>query len=234
MTTTARDIVEAAARKIHVMGRGQTLSADEAKSGFEALNDMLATWSIEGGYVVSDVDETFSLTNATSFTIGTGGDFDTEVPYDINTVFISAGGIDYYLRRIGQQEYAQIALKNTGAIPDVYYFNYGYPIATITLYPVATPLYTITINSYKRITEFTNLTSDINLPPEYRRALIYNLAVELAPDYEKEPSPTVMRLAAESKDAVFAANTRNDELVSEAAYAVPPLRDFNIYKGNLT
>lgn len=40
---------------------------------------------------------------------------------------------------------------------------------------------------------------NVEIPREYLNALVFNLAIELAPEYEREPPPTVIRKAAELK-----------------------------------
>lgn len=229
--TTALDIVKASLRKLHVLGRGEALDNDAAQDGLDALNNLLSSWSAEGGMVYASTDETFPLTGAQSYTIGSGGDFDTAVPLTINTAYATSGGLDYDMTEIGVEEYRSISLKQTGSIPDTFYYDYGYPLSTIYIYPVAPSGYSITLNSLKRLTEFSSLTDDFDLPPEYKRALIFNLAVELAPDYEKEASMTVMRIAKESKSNVFSANTRNNMPVMTSAYGLKQDGGWNIYKG---
>lgn len=229
---TARGIIESALRKIHVFGRGQSLDSGEAQEALEALNNLISSWSVEGAMLYFSDEETFPLDGSLTYTMGTGGDFDTVVPFEINSAFISNGGLDYILDSINQQEYNAIALKTTGSISDSYYFDYDYPTASISLYPVAPSGYSITINSTKRLNEFSGLTTVVDFPPEYRRALIYNLAVDLAPDYEKEAPMTVLKIAGESKSAVIGANTRNDALVSVSDYGgLQGRSNYNIYKG---
>ena len=45
---TARDIVTRALRKRKVLSSGEDPTADELTDGLDALNDMLAAWSIDG------------------------------------------------------------------------------------------------------------------------------------------------------------------------------------------
>uniref|UniRef100_A0A6M3J3D4 Putative tail protein n=1 Tax=viral metagenome TaxID=1070528 RepID=A0A6M3J3D4_9ZZZZ len=52
------------------------------------------------------------------------------------------------------------------------------------------------------VEDFDANTDDADFPPEWLRALKFNLAVEIAPEYGKEPSNTVIVKAAETKDAV--------------------------------
>ena len=231
--TTARDIVEAALRKIHVLGRGQRLNASEGQAALDGLNYMFSSWVADGGYVPFVDQETFTLDGSGTYTYGVGGDFDSAEPLSINSVFVSSGGLDYNVRSVGLKEYNSIALKNTGAIPCVYYFEYGFPLSKIHVYPTSESNYTITINSNKRVSTIPNLSTVLGTPPEYDRAFIYNLAVDLAPDYEKEASMSVQREAKKSKRIIFEANTRNTERVSMSALGGRNYR-YNINEGNYT
>ena len=212
--TTARQIIEQALRSIQVLGQGQTLSANEAAYALEMLNDLLGSWSVEGGLVFQDVIETFSLTGAASYTIGTGGDFNTARPYDITNAYVTAvgGSNDYPLQRYSQSQYANLSNKSiTSGISEAYYFDNNFPLANIFLYPKPTSSYTITLYSRKPLTEFTTLNTDISLPSGYKRALQQNLAIDLAPTYEREPTQSLLSMARESKDNVLASNTRNEK-----------------------
>ena len=212
--TTARDIIEAALRKIHVLGRGQSLSNEEAQDCLDALNSMLDSWSVEGNLVFTETIETFNLTGAASYTIGSGATFDTTRPVDIVAAYVTSGNTDYTLSKYDQRQYAMISDKTTGGIPAIYYYNGGYPTGTIYLSPVPSGVSTITLHSYKPLSSFASLNATFTMPPGYERALIYNSAVEFGPEYEREASPSVKAIAEESKSAVIKSNTQNENYIS--------------------
>lgn len=207
---TAQDIIEGALRKIHVLGKGSSLDNDEAQDALETLNAMLATWSAEGDLVFTESKETFNLTTANSYTIGSSGDFNTTRPLYFTAAYVTSGNIDYSLEFIDNQQYSTIPLKTTGSIPEYLYYDANYPLGTIYLYPSPSSVTTITLYSVKPITSFSSLTTTFSMPEEYKASLIYNLAVWLAPEYEREASPTVQRVARSSKDVVMAQNKRNE------------------------
>jgi len=229
--TTARQIIEQAMRKINVLGRGQTLSADEAASALDTLNDLMGSWSVEGGLVYQDVHETFNLTSAISYTIGVGGDFNTIKPYEINAIYVTQVGIDYPLSRYSKEQYAAVSDKDIGAIPEFYYFDNNHPLASIFLFPAPAGVTFMTIYSRKPLTSFTSLNTDIDLPVGYKRALVNNLAVDLSPEYEKTLTDALLRVANESKGNVFAFNSRNEHNISQIDDALLPNSGFNINSG---
>ena len=194
---------------------------------------MLGSWSVEGGLVYNETKETFSLTDGTaSYTIGAGGDFNTVKPYEIQSAFVTQSVNDYNLQKYDQKQYALIQDKATSGIPYYYYFDNNFPLSTIFLYPVPSNTPTITLYSTKILTAFTGLTDDISLPQGYDRAIVYNLATALAPDYEKEASPTVKEIAKSSKGIVFSSNSRNENNVSYVDSALAGNLSFNIYRGD--
>ena len=52
------------------------------------------------------------------------------------------------------------------------------------------------------VEDFDAQTHDADFPQEWLRALKFNLAIEIAPEYGKDPSNTVIVRAGETKDAV--------------------------------
>lgn len=208
--TTALDIIKAAMRKIHVLGRGQSLQNDDAQDALDALNALFDSWSIEGGIVYAETIETFNLTKKASYTIGVGGDFDTERPYGIKAAYVStSSNTDHPLIAYDEVQYSNLTDKDTSGYPQIYYFDNNFPLATIRLYPVPNDVTTITITSRKPLTRFASLSDDFTLPEGFERMAIYNLAVELAPEYEKEASMAIKQIAHDSKVSVLGSNKRN-------------------------
>ena len=229
--TTALSIIKQAMKKINVLGRGQALQDDEAQDGLTALNNLLGSWSVEGGLVFTESKDTFPLTGAVSYSIGTGADFNMDKPYDITACYVRQGTTDYPLNMIDEVQYSEISTKATGGLPSMYYYDNNFPTANIYFYTVPDSSYTATIYSVKPLEKFTSLTDDISLPNGYERALVLNLAIEIAPNFEKEPSITVSKLALEAKDNVFAYNTRNSSITSTIDGSLIQNNGFNIYTG---
>lgn len=230
--TTARDLIEQAMKKINVLGVGSTLTAEDAADGLSTLNNMISSWSVEGGFVYNDTRETFPLVNGQeTYTIGSGGDFDTVKPYEIQAVYVTQGVTDYPLTDFDQKQYALITQKDILGVPNIFYFDNNFPLSNILLYPVPSNTTSISIYSTKILTSFTGLTNDISLPAGYDHALIYNLAVELAPNYEKEASPTVQRIAGDSKAVVYASNAGQENDVLYVDRALVSTGGYNIYRG---
>ena len=233
--TTARQIVTDALYKINVLGTGQSLAAEDANRGFRALNQMLSTWSVEGNMVFIDTKETFNLTGAASYTIGSGADFDTARPTDIVAAFTTSGTTDYPLERYDVRQYSSIDYKNTGSIPEIFYYDGNYPVATLFLYPKPSAVSTITLYTKKALAQFTSLDTVLTLPPEYETALIYNLALWISGDFEREPRAQVIKIANSSKKTVERQNLRNTS-VNIARVDAPHSEDgnysaYNVYRG---
>lgn len=231
---TARDIVKASLRKIAVLGYGSTLSDDEAQDGLDALNAMVASWSVDDAiiYTESTYGESWSA-GVTSKTIGSGGDIDTIRPTSIIAATYSISNNEYGLSIEGEAERAKIFDLTIQGTPSTLYYNANFPLATIYLWRV--PNQAGTLKLYYRIplTSFSTLDSNFAFPPEYEEALIYNLAVRLAPEYEKEPSNTVTDLANKGLARVKNQNVKNDDVVALMDDALLVGETFNIYTGNI-
>lgn len=208
---TARDIVKGALRKLHKLGTGQSLDTDEANDALAVLNMMLGSFSVDDAIVWEETKETFTISaSQDSYTIGSGGDFNTTRPLSVKAVFVSVGDSDYSLAQMDEKQYAAITQKGVTSIPDQYYYDAGYPLGRFYFYTKADGIDSVTIYSRKAITQFTDLDTAFAMPDEYRAMLEYNLAVWLSPEYEMEASPTVKRIARQTYDAVASQNTKNE------------------------
>lgn len=228
MTISALDIITGAAKLIGVIFKSETLSSDEANDGLVALNDMLDTWSNDNLVTISDTIENFSLTSSASYTIGSGGDFNTTRPLNIISAVVRVGSIDYALEPITLDEYQeQIPLKSIqSTIPKYYNYDNGYPLGTFRIYfvPNGGTLY---LQSSKPLANLSSLTTTVNLPPGWKRALKNNLAIELAAQYGVEIPPSVATNARTSLGAI-----RRSTAINNAMPLLPSnIRNGNIYSG---
>lgn len=212
--TTARDLITAALRKIHAIGRGQSLNADDGMAALLSMNAMLSSWGVGGGLLYANVIESFPLTGAASYTIKPSGNFNTVSPIKINSVTIANDSYDSTLNQLDTNGYAGVTDKSTQGESEAFYYERG-TNPTIYLYPVPDASYSLTIYSQKPLGEFTDLNTVYDMPLEYQRAIINNLAVELCPDYEKEASQTLQYLARESKENIIKANSMNKQNLME-------------------
>jgi hypothetical protein len=205
--SSALDIITRALRTIGVLGSGETAGPAMASDGLSSLNEMVEAWDTEKLSIFEDTQEGFTLTGAQSYTIGSGGDFDTSRPMKITSAFVRVGTVDYPVDVVTKEQYDGISLKSTaGEIPSVVCVEMDYPLSTLKLWPVATGC-TLYLNSVKPLSIFTSLTTQVNFPPGYERALRLCLAVEMMPEYGMD-NPMVIRQAIDAKAWIKRANHR--------------------------
>lgn len=181
--TTALDIITRSLVTINAIQAGETPSAQEAADGLVSLNDLMESLSNEG-LTISEVGlESFSLTGSTSYTIGTGGVFNTARPVKVTNAYYTLGGVDYGVDILTMIEYQALSLKSTtGSVVEAIAIDYDYPLAKVYVWPVVSSG-TLNLNMDKPFTRFTALTDVLSLQPGFERMLRLNLAAELLPEY---------------------------------------------------
>lgn len=228
MATTVRDIITGAAKLLGVLRKSEVLSADEAADGFVALNDMIESWSNDSLLINARAWESFNISSGTSYTIGTGQTINTTRPTVIKDVFVRIGDIDYTLIYLTDEEYERIPYKAISTnIPQWYNYDNGFPTGIIRIYPSLSVSAELHLLSEKPITEFTSLNQVIDVTPGTKRALRSNLAIELAPEYQVEPSASLVRMATTSLDLIMLAIAKNRPI----KYQGTPVARGNIFNG---
>ncbi|MFA4826466.1 MAG: hypothetical protein WC593_15050 [Methanoregula sp.] len=211
LSMTVRKILEVSLRAIHVISPTESLSSGQAITAMEGLNLMLAYWSTMEVAVPVITRETLNLVaNQASYTWGTAGNLTTARPLALtDTCYVNDGSSDVPLDLIGEGQYNAIPDKTVTGIPEKVFFKTTFPLATLYFYPVPDAVYVATLNSQKLLTDYDSLTTTISLSPEYYAAIVPNLAIQLCPDYEREPSQTIVVLAERTLNAIIALNAAN-------------------------
>lgn len=200
--TTARQIITRAMQKIGVLVKSEPPSADEADDALASLNALISSWSNDSLNIYARTLESFPLTGASSYTIGTGGDFNTVRPTAIINAYVRQGTTDLQVSVVDDTMFAGIMTKSVSGLPYVLNYSNSYPLGVIKMYPVGLSDYTLFLLSEKAVSGFATLDTQLNLPDGWERALIYNLAIELAPEYAQQPDASVVKIAAESLGAI--------------------------------
>jgi hypothetical protein len=242
-TITAQDIVKKALQKIGVIADEETASASQLRDGFEALNYMLDSWAGRSLLTTAQIQESFTLTaNKGTYTIGaTGADVTSSKPIEIISAYVQdSNSVAYPVTVVPNDLYdSYYDQLITGEVtrPQALFYDPGVTqqtvqTGTIKLYPYPdnASTYTLFINSEKAFTEFATLTDTVTFPPVYIRAIIYNLACELAPDYGVAIHPEVIQIAAEAMRIIENINSRNKRVLATVNFS-GKARSFNILSG---
>jgi hypothetical protein len=196
---------------------------------------MMDSFSIDNLMIYQILEENFPLVVGTaSYTIGTGGTFNTTRPVKITNAFIrDTSSNDYPVQIIDNLAYDSIPLKTVTSRSQYLYYDASYPLAYIRLMYVPAYAETLYINSWKQLQQFADGTTVLSLPPGYERMIAYNLAIELHGEYGGSMlNPEVVAIAKEAKAALKRLNaTLPIADVSEVGMKRSRLGRSNIYTG---
>lgn len=213
-------------RALGVLSIGETPDAQESSDCLFALNGLMGSLGNSPLMIFARTNEPLSLVASTaSYTIGPTGGLVTTRPIEVlESSNIIYQGVTYPMVKWTLPDYQQIIVTNTEGIPTGFYAQMNMPDITLTFWPVPSEAMTFNMWSDKQITEFTSLTQSLVMPPGYDRALAFLLAVEMAPEFETEPSPNLLRLCAQARKMIKRTNTEVPRL--QMPYGIP---DNNTY-----
>jgi hypothetical protein len=207
LLVTVSDIIRRSLRNIGAIAGGETPSSTEEADALQVLNAMLDSWNTESLAVYALRDETLTLTGAASYTIGAGGALNTTRPVKIEAAYVRLGGNDYHATLASADAWYRLAAKSTtGSVAEWLYYEPSYPLGTLYLYPQPTSgvLHLVT-----RVPLAAYSASDsLALPPGYQDAIVYHLALRLAPEYGRPVTPELAALARGAKDNIKRGNFR--------------------------
>jgi hypothetical protein len=189
---TAQELINKALQTIGVISSGESPSTEESNDGLVTLNGLLASWSAQALPIYQIVRETVSMTGAGSYTLVTR-------PVKIKSAVFVNDGVETPYALVGAEDWASYTRNR------VLYHDGGYPTGIIRLRPDPTAG-TLELYSYQELTALGALSTTIALPPGYERALQFNLALDLAPEYGHQINEGLIGLANDSKLAIQGLN----------------------------
>lgn len=239
MATSVKSIIDQALRKLGAVGTGEQAGADEHADALAALRVMLDTWSLEALLVPFTVTEQFDLTPGQAFySMGPDGDWVTTRPTRIEQIrLLGDDGRSTYIPEASRNGLRDQASVEPGA-PSAWLgqadglrwfvsFN-ALPLGGAALVTSRKPFDVDALDNFARPYDETagaetvypsgfvlsGIQTPLAFPPGYEAAIIYNLAVHLAPEYKGlDLPPMVVDQAARAKALIKIANTQPVDLV---------------------
>jgi len=225
---TVQQAINRAFGKLGIFAVGEPIPPEDNAIALICFQDMIAEWASDNLLIPFNTLENFTLVIGTvSYTVGetAGATLDTVRPENIDSAFIRESNIDYGVDIIGEQTYNNISLKTTPwrFRPYNLYYNPTVPNGTIYVWPAPSSAAELYFSSEKPPTEPTsvisNMMTSLGYPRNYHNIIMYNLVIELAPEYGKTPAESVIVKAEIGKRKLISLNAarRHEPAISQLA-----------------
>ena len=192
-------LIYAALRKAQVtLGPQRTPSPAQFEDGIEELNRLIGSLNCDRLNIYSTSRYQFPLTGAGSYTIGQVpgmfADFDAPRPQAIESANVISSAIRYPVGLPTSLQWAGIGVQEwPGSIPYALYNDRAYPLSTLHLDGQPASGMELELYTWFAMQTFAKLEDVVMLPPGYEDALVLNLAVRLAPHFQRDAVPPDVR-----------------------------------------
>lgn len=219
---TVADLIKGSFRILGVLAASEAPTAAELQDGLEALNDMLDSWAGERLVLHSTLRSVHGLTpGLTPHTLGASGATITATrPVRIDRASIQPQlepGAELPLTLLSDAEWQALQGKEADGRPTSLWVEASRPLMKLHLHPCPDVADVLVLYTWQQLGRFASTAVDFDLPPGYARAIRFNLARELAPEYGIAMSGEAMAIAEESKEALRRLNHRPSYLRSDPA-----------------
>lgn len=217
---TRNQIIDAALRKLGVLALGQAPDTEQYTNGQIGLNAIIAELQSMGMPIWARATYTVSLVaGQRDYTIGTGQSISTPFPVSIHqaTLTDTASGSVLDMEQRSIYDFNRLPTTSQGQ-PVVFTYQPKINLGVISVWPApdATTASAKSLKlTYQRPFEgFTAGTETPDFPQEWQNALIYQLAVSLAPEYgvPLEDRKLLMTEAKMHIDSALSMGTENSSM----------------------
>ncbi len=233
---TRVDLIRRSLRLIGALAPGEGLDPLEEQDAATTLQAMFDTFAAERLTIHRVERAVFDLISGKGlpddpYTIGEGGDFDTPWPTWIEAASVIQTSnspnqpLELPITIMNRQAYQNgLPVKNVTStlIQGIYYEKAGPPLGFIYVWPIVN-IGGVQIALYlpRPITGFESPATNYVFPPGYEEAIVYQLAIRLAPEWDLKVSDTVERQAATYYANLQRTNVNQDILYVDAGLRFP-------------
>ena len=185
---TRNQFIEAALRTLGVLAIDQTPSATEYTNALVKLNALVGEFRVKGLMVWQRTTYTMSLTATNTFNIGTGQTLNTPYPIHLlQAMRLDANTSTRIPMEIIADANYNLLPSSTSGVPIQLTYQPKMNMGVIKVWPTpdaySVSNVTILLTYLRPLEYFSASTDTADFPEEWVSAIIYNLAVRMAPEY---------------------------------------------------
>lgn len=206
----ASAIIDRALRILQQTSPGVSPTTAEYAAGLVALNGLLDAWRNERLMCLATQDESLTLVSGqTSYTIGSGGDLNTNRPVRIDRAYVIYQTVSFPVDIYTDAQFQAIPVKTqAGTFPTILYYAADMDSGHLWPWPICnTSGVELHVITWTPMLYFALTTTEYNLAPGWKDALTFALAIMLAPEYEKPVSPDLREMAKNAKKWIQTVNS---------------------------
>lgn len=189
MSVSGQTVINAALQWLNELEDGESANASESANALLFLNRIVDSWNIREDMATSSVDDTVSLTNGQNFAT-----LVTRYVKVVGVTVLNTQGPAWACKMLTAKEWQEFDDKAASSAKTVAaFYDRGFP--TGKLHFVPTPLVNMSavFTAWAPQASFPDLTTPVTLNPGYELALVTELAIELSPNYEVDPSSALLK-----------------------------------------
>jgi hypothetical protein len=212
---TAQDIVVRSLRSAGILGGAEMPSAEDAEDVLTILNGMVDAWTMDNLYIYNYAIDVYALTpNQQTYDIGptATAPFDVPRPSEVvsaNLVFTTQSPPTRVpLILLDDDGWMTIPVRGVSGTPVQLYYSRSYPNGQLNFWPIPSQVFSVELETWSQLSQFTDLTTAFSFPPGYFEAMYLNLAIRLCtPEWGINDVPSSLRtLANEARSRIQALN----------------------------
>jgi hypothetical protein len=181
---TAADYITEALSILGVYAQGENISAADLSSSLFTFNAMVDGWGAETLTVYAITPQTFmTQANKQTYSLGpdVSNDFIATLPVSIEQASMLLGTTELPLTPRTQPEWAALSGKSiTGSVLSDLYVAYGAAAHQLNFWPVPSQTIAVVLYMAAALAQIALPSNVISVPPGYKEALIFELAIKLA------------------------------------------------------
>lgn len=190
-SVTRNDLINSSLRKLGVLAQGETPTTDQVTEAAFALNLLVKSWEADGMplWALRTISVPLQA-SVNTYTIGPAGCAITnDKPLKVIQAWnrTTDSNVDIPMRLITKQEYAILGNKTSLGTPSQVYYEPLRDTGVIRVFPTpdstTATSKTLYITYQKPYDDFTSGTDNPDFPQEWYDAIVYGLALRLAPEY---------------------------------------------------
>ena len=216
--SSVRDLLTESLQLLNIVAVGESVRPELINNALRTANHMLSIWTLKSTLVFHMPRVIFPLTPGKgTYTLGPGGDWDMRRPDKVDSAAFRETSSGQTLERpvILQPdlEYRSIHRRTTQSTwVTLMYLDDAFPLINASLYPVPTKASDIILYPWEPLAKFDSLDQVLEYPTGYEAAILYNVAIWIAPSYEITVSAEIEAIARDSRNTLHNNNTPIEEL----------------------